>query len=94
MANEKILIIEDDADIRELIRYNLAREGYLISEAAGGKEGLKRARSEPYDLILLDLMLPEISGLEICRAVKGDTKTAGTPIIMVTAKGEEVDIVV
>jgi len=94
MAEERILIIEDDADIRELIRYNLTREGYQVSEATGGQAGLDKARSERCDLILLDLMLPEISGLEICKALKSDTRTARISIIMVTAKGEEADIVI
>ncbi|MCX6829750.1 MAG: response regulator transcription factor [candidate division Zixibacteria bacterium] len=94
MAGEKILIIEDDADIRELIRYNLVREGYRVSEAVDGKEGLEAAQSEPFNLILLDLMLPGISGREICKALKGDSGTADIPIIMVTAKGEESDIVI
>lgn len=94
MAGKKILIIEDDADIRELIKYNLSREGYCVSEAGGGKECLHTACSEPVDLILLDLMLPEMSGLDICKALKGDSSTADIPIIMVTAKGEESEIVI
>jgi two-component system phosphate regulon response regulator PhoB len=94
MGNEKILIIEDDGDIRELIRYNLAREGYLVSEAGEGKSGLEMARTETFDLILLDLMLPNMNGLEICKVLKGDSDTARIPIIMVTAKGEESDIVI
>lgn len=94
MAEEKILIIEDDADIRELIRYNLAREGYQVTEAADGKAGLEAARSGHFGLILLDLMLPGLNGLEICKALKGSSNTADMPIIMVTAKGEEADIVI
>ncbi len=93
MAGEKILIIEDDADIRELMRYNLVREGYQASEAVDGREGLESARSKSVDLILLDLMLPGISGREICKTLKGDSVTADIPIIMVTAKGEESEIV-
>jgi len=94
MANEKVLIIEDDADIRELIKHNLAREGYHVSEAAEGKAGLNKACSEIFDLVLLDLMLPEMHGLDICKALKGDPRTANIRIIMVTAKGEESDIVI
>lgn len=94
MGDKKILIIEDDADIRELIRYHLIRDGYRVLEAAGGRDGLELARSEAFDLILLDLMLPELGGLDVCRALKSYPKIAGTPIIMVTAKGEEADIVV
>jgi len=95
MANEKVLVIEDDSDIRELIKYNLAREGYNVSEEVDGERGLEKARSEPFDLILLDLMLPNVSGLEICKALKrGEPGLAAVPIIMVTAKGEESDIVI
>jgi two-component system, OmpR family, alkaline phosphatase synthesis response regulator PhoP len=94
MANETILIIEDDHDIRELIRFNLNREGYRVSESADGQDGLAKAKASGFDLILLDLMLPGISGLEICRSLKGNPQTANTPVIMVTAKGEESDIIV
>jgi two-component system phosphate regulon response regulator PhoB len=94
MSGEKILIIEDDADIRELILYNLAREGYKALEARDGREGLEKAGSESVNLILLDLMLPGLGGLEICKELKGDSGTADIPIIMVTAKGEESDIVI
>jgi two-component system, OmpR family, alkaline phosphatase synthesis response regulator PhoP len=94
MANETVLIIEDDPDIRELIRFNLNREGYRVSESADGQDGLTKANATGFDLILLDLMLPGISGLEICRSLKGHPQTANTPIIMVTAKGEEADIIV
>jgi DNA-binding response OmpR family regulator len=94
MAGEKILIIEDDADIRELIRYNLVREGYQVYEDVDGKGGLETAQSESFDLILLDLMLPGKSGLEICKFLKADSSTANIPIVMVTAKGEESDIVI
>lgn len=93
MAEETILVIEDDKDIRELIRHHLAREGYRVSEASEGVEGLARARSAAFDLILLDLMLPGLSGLEICRSLKDNPQTAVTPVIMVTAKGSESDIV-
>lgn len=94
MAEEKILIIEDDADIRELIRYNLMRDGYQVSESANGEDGLTKANSAAFDLILLDLMLPGLSGIDICKNLKGNPQTAGIQIIMVTAKGEETDIVI
>ena len=94
MSVHKVLIVEDDKDIRELLRYNLTAEGYHVIEAADGEQGLKAARSSAIDLVLLDLMLPGVSGLEICKALKGDVKTAGIPIVMVTAKGAETDIVV
>lgn len=94
MTEEKILVIEDDNDIRELIRYNLIREGYKVSESSDGEDGLSKANSASFDLILLDLMLPGINGIEICKSLKGNPRTAGIPIIMVTAKGEEADIVI
>lgn len=93
MAKEHILIIEDEGDILELIRFNLAREGYKVTSAVSGEVGLKLARSDSPALVLLDLMLPEIDGLEVCRTLKGDPKTQHIPVVMLTAKGEESDIV-
>ena len=86
-------MIEDDTDIRELIKYNLIREGYQVVESADGYEGLQLARSKSFDLVLLDLMLPGINGLEICKSLRSDANTAALPIVMVTAKGEESEIV-
>jgi two-component system alkaline phosphatase synthesis response regulator PhoP len=88
---QKILIIEDDADIRELIKFNLEQEGYTVEEAATGAEGLDRIKRRQPDLILLDLMLPGMPGLEICRVLRGAKETATLPILIVTAKGTEVD---
>jgi two-component system alkaline phosphatase synthesis response regulator PhoP len=93
MAGKHILVVEDEEDIRELLRHNLAKEGYTVSSAATGEEGLRRARAETPDAVLLDLMLPGVDGLEVCRALKRDKKTEKIPIVMVTAKGEEADIV-
>lgn len=93
MAHESILVVEDDEDILELLRYNLAKEGYQVSAVTSGEEGLRLARSTTPDLILLDLMLPGVDGLEVCRSLKMDAKTRLAPIIMLTAKGEEADIV-
>ncbi len=93
MANEHVLIVEDDEDIAELLEYNLQRQGYRPSCAGTGEDGLREAREGKPDLILLDLMLPRLSGLDVCRALKGAPATAGIPIIMLTAKGEEEDIV-
>jgi two-component system phosphate regulon response regulator PhoB len=93
MANKNILIIEDDRNILELIRYNLVKEGYHVLGAMRGEEGLEAAKAGNFDIILLDLMLPDLDGLEICRALKRDIATAHVLIIMVTAKGEEADIV-
>jgi two-component system alkaline phosphatase synthesis response regulator PhoP len=93
MPKARILIIEDDEDIQELIRYNLAREGYQVKAAATGESGLELARSEKTDLIILDLMLPGVDGLEVCRLLKSSANTSAIPVLMVTAKGEETDIV-
>jgi DNA-binding response OmpR family regulator len=90
---QKLLVIEDEADILELLVYNLTREGYTVSGCRDGSEGLSRARQELPGLILLDLMLPGIDGLEICSRLKADHATRAIPIVMVTAKGEESDIV-
>jgi len=88
-----ILIVEDEADIRDVLRYNLEREGFRVSSSANGEEGLKRVQRERPSLVLLDLMLPGEDGLEICRKLKGSNDTRSIPVIMVTAKGEESDIV-
>lgn len=92
-AKENILVVDDEEDILELVNYNLSREGYLVSCAATGEEGLKDARLKLPDLIVLDLMLPGLDGLEVCKQLKADEKTARIPVIMLTAKGEEADIV-
>ena len=94
MANESILVVEDEDDIRELLRYNLAKEGYRVVWAASGEEALKAVRVSLPDLVLLDLMLPGLDGLEVCRSLKQDPHTRNLPIVMLTAKGEEADIVV
>ncbi len=89
-----ILIIEDEQDLAELIAFNLHREGYLPLTASNGTTGLEVARRELPQLILLDLMLPGLMGTEICRLLKKDEKTAAIPIMMLTARGEEIDRVV
>lgn len=93
MAKEKILVIEDDDDIQELVTYNLVREGYLVTSCTSGENGLDTARRLLPNLILLDLMLPGMDGLETCRLLRGDHRTATSPIVMMTAKGEESDVV-
>jgi two-component system phosphate regulon response regulator PhoB len=93
MAKEHILVVDDEADIRELVEYNLAKEGYKVVCAATGEEALKKARAGVPDLIILDLMLPGVDGLEVCRLLKSDARTQRIPIVMLTAKGEESDIV-
>ncbi len=93
MPDRHVLAVEDEEDIREVVRYNLVKEGYRVSEAETGEEALKAARSDRPDLILLDLMLPGVDGLEVCRRLKRDPSTEGIPVVMLTAKGEESDIV-
>lgn len=93
MATGHILIVEDELDIQELLQYNLSREGYTVSCAVTGEEGLRRAQTKPPDLVVLDLMLPGVDGLEVCRRLKKDPASENIPIVMLTAKGEESDIV-
>ncbi|OGR31367.1 MAG: DNA-binding response regulator [Desulfobacca sp. RBG_16_60_12] len=93
MAKEHILVVEDEEDILELLRYNLAKEGFRVTGVIEGEEAVRTARSTPPDLIILDLMLPGMDGLTVCRELKMDAKTRDAPIIMLTAKGEEADIV-
>lgn len=91
---KKILIIEDDKDIGELIQYNLKQEKLSPDICNNGADGLTKARKTIPALIVLDLMLPDVGGLEICRSLKSDPKTKGIPILMLTAKGEEIDKIV
>lgn len=93
MAKEKILVVDDEEDILELLRFNLLREGYNVSCAASGEEALRLAKSEIPDLLVQDLMLPGIDGLEVTKILKNDSRTKDIPIVMLTAKGEEADIV-
>ncbi|HEX9078652.1 MAG TPA: response regulator transcription factor [Desulfuromonadaceae bacterium] len=94
MTMKTILIIEDEKDLAELVAFNLEKEGYRALLAGDGVMGLEKARDLSPDLVLLDLMLPGISGTEVCKALKGDGKTARIPVIMLTARGEEIDRVV
>jgi len=89
--NNKILIIDDEPDIVDLVSYNLKKDGFRVTSASDGEEALTKIRKDKFDLVVLDLMLPNIQGGELCRIMKNDPKTAGTPIIMLTAKSEEVD---
>jgi len=93
MPKERILVVEDDDDILQLLKYNLAKEGYRITGAASGEEALRVLKTSVPDLVLLDLMLPGVDGLEVCRTLKREARTSQIPIIMLTAKGEEADIV-
>jgi two-component system phosphate regulon response regulator PhoB len=93
MAKEKILVVDDEEDILELVRYNLAREGYEVLCAESGEEALEAVSRRDPDLVVLDLMLPGIDGLEVTRRMKAGEDRRGIPIIMLSAKGEEADIV-
>ena len=93
MAKETILIVDDEEDVLELVRYNLAKEGYAVIAAETGERALTQAHAKGPDLVILDLMLPGIDGLEVCKQLKAEPKTRHIPIIMLTAKGEESDIV-
>lgn len=94
MAKEKILVVDDENDILTLIRFNLEREGFRITTAESGERALAAVAESMPDLILLDLMLPGIDGLEVCRKLRQQEKTAHIPVIMLTAKSEETDMVV
>lgn len=93
MAKEKVLFVEDEEDIQELVQYNLTKDGYRVEGVTSGEDALKKVKDEVYNLIILDLMLPGIDGLEVCKILKNNAQTAHLPIIMLTAKGEESDIV-
>ena len=91
---QRILVIEDENDIRQLLRFNLEREGFAVLEAADGLGGLHMATSELPDLVVLDLMLPGMDGCDVCRRLKAQPVTAAIPVLMLTARGEEVDRIV
>ena len=91
MHTKKILIVDDEPDLAELVSYNLRKEGFEVSSASDGEEALKKIRKGNFNLVILDLMLPGIQGMELCRILRNDSKTKHLPIIMLTAKGEDVD---
>ncbi len=93
MPKQKILIIEDEADLCEILKFNLTKEGYAVLSAKDGESGLALARTDHPNAIILDLMLPGIDGLQVCRLLKRDPLTAEIPVLMVTAKGEDVDVI-
>ena len=93
MPKELIFIIEDEKDIADLLEYNLAKEGYRIKQFSSGEAGLKAAQNDAPDLVILDLMLPGMDGLNVCKILKENDKTKHVPVVMLTAKSEEVDIV-
>lgn len=93
MAREFILAVDDEEDILELVTYNLERSGFKVAGVETGEDAVKQAREKSPDLIVLDLMLPGIDGLEVCRILKADARTASIPVVMLTAKGDETDVV-
>ena len=94
MKRKTIIVVEDEPDLVDVVTYNLQREGYLVLTAQRGDEGLNLIRSERPDLVLLDLMLPGMDGLSICRQMKSDSSLREIPIIIASAKGEESDVVI
>ena len=93
MAKAKILVVDDEEDICELVELNLSQEGFKVISCESGEEALGMAGAELPDLIILDLMLPGIDGLEVCKKLKSNLKTENIPVVMLTAKGEETDVV-
>jgi len=94
MAKPRVLVVEDESDIANLIQFHLAREGYQTEIVGSGRSALAAVDRQKPDLIVLDIMLPDLDGLEVCRRLKRDTQTQQVPILMVSARGEESDIVV
>lgn len=93
MRKENILVVDDEEDILELVRFNLDREGYTVACATSGEEAWRKLKQNDYHLLVLDLMLPGMDGLELTRRLKNDARTSALPVVMLTAKGEEPDIV-
>lgn len=93
MAKNKILVVDDEKDILDLVEYNLKQEGYKVTCVLTGEEALDSIREKKPDLILLDLMLPGVDGFEVCRQLKRDEQTRDIPVVMLTAKGEDIDVV-
>jgi two-component system phosphate regulon response regulator PhoB len=93
MARERVLVVDDEQDLLELVAYNLNKEGYRVASVSSGEEALAAAKRDLPDLIVLDLLLPTVDGLEVCRRLKMDTRTQHIPVLMLTAKSEEADVV-
>ena len=91
MTPWNVLVVDDEADLVELVSYNLKKEGFAVDSASDGEQALSKIRKKKYDLLILDLMLPGLQGMELCRILRNDPKTSGLPIIMLTAKGSEKD---
>jgi two-component system, OmpR family, alkaline phosphatase synthesis response regulator PhoP len=94
MSKGYVLVVDDEADIRELVRYNLQKEGYRVAAVDSGEQALIEVRAQAPDIVILDLMLPGLDGLEVCRLMKADMALSAVPVLMLTAKGEESDVVV
>ncbi len=93
-VRQRIVIIEDEKDIVDLVRYNFRKEGFEVESDSSGKDGLEYLRKNSVDLVLLDIMLPDLDGIEICKRVRADERLKSLPIIFLTARGEEIDRVV
>ena len=89
----RILVVDDEEDLLELVRYTLTKQGYTVTCVGSGEEAVREARQQPPDAMVLDLMLPGIDGLEVCRRLRAEAKTRDIPIIMLTAKSEERDVI-
>jgi len=94
VARKKILVVDDEKDLVDIVAFNLRREQYDVLTAGDGEKALEVAKRETPDLVLLDLMMPGVGGLEVCRRLRSEPRTARTPVIMLTAKGEETDAVI
>src|SRR5437870_5612707 len=90
-VRQKILVVDDEPEAVELVEFNLKQAGFSVLTAADGAEALTKARNTPPDLVVLDLMLPEINGLEVCKMLRRDPVTSNLPVIMLTAKAAEID---
>ncbi|MGA2033747.1 MAG: response regulator [Thermoguttaceae bacterium] len=93
MIKKSVLVVEDEDDIRELVSYHLLKDGYQVAGVASGEEALSIIEAQPPDLVLLDLMLPGVDGMTVCQRLRNNPQTAALPIVMLTAKGEESDVV-
>ncbi len=93
MARERVLVVDDEQDLLELVSYNLNKEGYRVACVSTGEDALAAAKRDLPDLIVLDLLLPTVDGLEVCRRLKMDPRTQHIPVLMLTAKSEEADVV-
>lgn len=92
-SRKKIIVVEDEVDILELLQFNLSREGFKVTTSRDGEDGLQKIRKEAPDLVILDLMLPSIDGIEVCRRMKADPVCRNIPVIILTAKSEESDVI-